>query len=133
MYRAIFLFDIADLVLDLSQAARSQMTRAPQLRACPIDSLIYAWIYEHLWTDMTLALLPTQHGKELLVQECDATFLRADKFLSDRLYRQINLAFNSVANPYYECWCSLDVTDQSTLSLTFDMGPVDFSTLPRRG
>jgi hypothetical protein len=140
MYRAVFLFDVADLVPDLVKEAHAMIRRNPNLGRYSIHNLVSAWFYHHLWQDLNLALLdgprcqfnPGFHF-DSLISLLDNQFLEGDPFLSTRLYNHVSMALYPGANPYYESWCSMELQEDHTLALTYDMGPVDYSSQARQG
>lgn len=127
MYRAIFIFDIQDLLTELSAVNDAARQRLPELRYSTDYSLKKAWIHHHLWEDVHLALNP-DHDVMSVRSNLDYEFYRSCPKLSARLVQHVGLAVYPTNNPYYHQPCSFEITHRD-LRLNFDFGPVDLTKL----
>lgn len=131
MYRAIFLFNVSEMMPALTAAAQACLSRKPDLlKSHSIHNLITAWIHHQLWEHLHLAILPSVES--CLIPQLDGAFLNNDLFLRARLLSHVGVAIYPENNPYYESWCELSV-EQDDLMLVFEMGPIDYSAKYNKG
>lgn len=127
MYRAIFIFDIQDLLHELSVANQALRQRVPELKNIACDALKKAWIHHHLWEDVHLALKPD--ADVIAVRsKLDYDYYRFNQRLSNRLVSHVGLAVYPTNNPYYHHPCSIEI-NQRDLRILFDFGTVDLTKL----
>ena len=127
MYRAIFIFDIQDLLHELSEANQALRQRVPELRYVPCDTLKKAWIHHHLWEDVHLALKPDVDVIAVR-SKLDYDYYRFNQRLSRRLVNHVGLAVYPANNPYYHHPCSIEI-NRRDLRILFDFGTVDLTKL----
>jgi hypothetical protein len=121
MYRALYIYDIADLHLQLKALAEELREYHPELKKVSASQLALRWIRHHLIRDHFLVLL-TDPVDLLVDASLHNEFLIAYPNLSNRFYRQVN----GCPHRYPEDPCLLRVTDR-TMVLDYRADPLDYS------
>ena len=131
MNRVITIFDIGDLYHYLKEDAVACLLRHPDLRlTIQPDDLVVCWFRYHLRKTHHLAVLPAT--KENLERFVDWDFLHANQWAVSRFYNQLKPLFHNHHHPCFESWCDAKIRSHD-LTLTFYVGPADYSALPAQG
>jgi len=120
MYRAIFLFDIDDLLKELDGAIVALRQRVPEVSGYSNDLIKKAWVFYHLWENVHLAL--SDDVDIMSVRgHLDHDFYTFNWRMVDRLSWHVGQALYPQNNPYYHHPCTISIT-KSDLRVFFDFG-----------
>ncbi len=135
-YRAIFLFDMAELyetLWTLSQKALRKLIVTHMERVCSIpatgidhDKVVCTLIKEWLLKDFGLNVYPeVNHHRIIEAINIDwQLYLRPYR---DHFYRHLSQAIFYNAHPCLESWCQVNIENDRTLSLTFHVETLNHS------